>query len=44
LKEIGKALGLTEGRISQILRDALTKLREHLKRSSLAHEDWQAFS
>jgi RNA polymerase sigma factor for flagellar operon FliA len=30
LKEIGKALGLTEGRISQILRGALLKLREHL--------------
>jgi RNA polymerase sigma factor for flagellar operon FliA len=43
LKEIGKALGLTEGRISQILRSALTKLREHLKRFSVAEEDWQAF-
>lgn len=30
LKEIGRALGLTEGRISQILRQALTKLRESL--------------
>jgi RNA polymerase sigma factor FliA len=30
LKEIGKALELTEGRISQILKRALTKLREHL--------------
>jgi hypothetical protein len=28
LKEIGKTLNLTEGRISQILRDALTKLRK----------------
>jgi RNA polymerase sigma factor for flagellar operon FliA len=40
LKEIGKALGLTEGRISQILRHALTKLRGHLQRSSLASGDW----
>lgn len=30
LKEIGRALGLTEGRISQILRQALNKLREGL--------------
>ncbi len=30
LKEIGKALGLTEGRISQILRRALGKLRQNL--------------
>ncbi len=29
LREIGKALGLTEGRISQILSRALGKLREH---------------
>ena len=41
LKEIGKALDLTEGRVSQILRRALTKLREHLKGSPLAHGDWQ---
>lgn len=41
LKEIGKALNLTEGRISQILRLALTKLREHLKGSPLVHGDWQ---
>ncbi len=39
LKEIGKALELTEGRISQILRDALTKLRKHLDGSLLEHED-----
>jgi DNA-directed RNA polymerase sigma subunit (sigma70/sigma32) len=39
---LGNDKGLTEGRISQILRDALSKLREHLKRSSLAHENWQA--
>ncbi len=38
LKEIGKALDLTEGRISQILRRALTKLRGHLKESPLVHE------
>ncbi|MGH3086701.1 MAG: sigma-70 family RNA polymerase sigma factor [Rubrobacteraceae bacterium] len=30
LREIGKALGLTEGRISQILKKALMKLRESL--------------
>jgi RNA polymerase sigma factor FliA len=30
LREIGKALGLTEGRISQILSRALGKLKEHL--------------
>jgi RNA polymerase sigma factor FliA len=30
LKEIGKALGLTEGRISQVLRQALRKLRRVL--------------
>lgn len=41
LKEIGKALDLTEGRVSQILRVALTKLRQHLKGSPLAHGDWQ---
>lgn len=31
LKEIGRALGLTEGRISQILRKALNRLRENMK-------------
>jgi RNA polymerase sigma factor for flagellar operon FliA len=41
LKEIGKALDLTEGRISQILRQALTKLRGYLKGSALASGDWQ---
>ncbi len=41
LKEIGKALNLTEGRISQILRHALIKLRERLKGSPLALGDWQ---
>ncbi len=41
LKEIGKALDLTEGRVSQILRRALTKLREYLKGSPLAYGDWQ---
>ncbi len=47
LKEIGKALGLTEGRVSQILRHALTKLREHLKESPLEHDevgDWRKFN
>jgi RNA polymerase sigma factor FliA len=38
LKEIGKALALTEGRVSQILHRALIKLRGHLKGSPLAHE------
>ena len=41
LKEIGKALNLTESRVSQVLRLALTKLREHLKGSPLAQGDWQ---
>ncbi len=35
LKEIGKALDLTEGRISQILKRALAKLREHLNGGSV---------
>lgn len=39
LKEIGKALELTEGRISQILRRALTKLREHLEGSPIEQDD-----
>src|SRR5215210_1644282 len=45
LKEIGRALDLTEGRISQILRRALTKLRGQLKEMPLAQEvgSWQAF-
>ncbi len=38
LKEIGKALDLSEGRISQILRQALIKLRESLQESSLTLE------
>ncbi len=42
LKEIGKALDMSEGRISQILRQALTKLRESLQGSSLASGDWRA--
>lgn len=41
LKEIGQALDLTEGRVSQILRRALTRLREHLKGSPVAHGYWQ---
>lgn len=40
LKEIGRALNLTEGRISQILRRALKKLRERLSDSSLAYGGW----
>ena len=45
LKEIGKALELTEGRVSQILRHALTKLRGYLEDSPLAQEagGWRAF-
>lgn len=35
LKEIGKAMNLTEGRISQLLKRALGKLRERLKGSPL---------
>jgi RNA polymerase sigma factor FliA len=35
LKEIGKAMNLTEGRISQLLKRALSKLRERLKSSPL---------
>ncbi len=41
LKEIGKAMNLTEGRISQILRRALEKLRGRLKQSTLASGGWQ---
>ena len=45
LKEIGKTLNLTEGRISQIPRDALTKLRKRPKNSSTTLGNWQeAFS
>lgn len=36
LKEIGKALNLTEGRISQILRQALIKLRKVLTEDAVA--------
>jgi RNA polymerase sigma factor (sigma-70 family) len=39
LKKIGEALELSEGRISQILRHASTKLRKHLKGSPLEHDD-----
>ena len=41
LKEIGKALDLTEGRVSQILRQALTKLRKLLKGTVLVSGGWQ---
>ncbi len=41
LKEIGKALDLTEGRISQILRNALTKLRERLQGTPFASGGWR---
>jgi len=45
LKEIGKTLNLTEGRISQILHDALTKLRKRPKNSPTTLGNWQeAFS
>ncbi len=41
LKEIGKAMNLTEGRISQLLRRALEKLRGRLKESTLVTGGWQ---
>ncbi len=41
LKEIGKAMNLTEGRISQLLRRALEKLRGNLKESALVSGGWQ---
>ncbi len=41
LKEIGKALNLTEGRISQILRRALTELRRCFQEPTLASDGWQ---
>jgi RNA polymerase sigma factor for flagellar operon FliA len=41
LKEIGKALDLTEGRISQILRHSLTKLRKRLRGPVHAFGGWQ---
>ena len=41
LKEIGKAMNLTEGRISQLLRRALEKLRGRLKESALVSGGWQ---
>jgi RNA polymerase sigma factor FliA len=42
LKEIGKALNLTEGRISQILRRALTELRRCFQEEpTLASSGWQ---
>jgi len=40
LKEIGKALGLTEGRISQILRRALNQLRGRLTDVPLMSDGW----
>jgi RNA polymerase sigma factor FliA len=39
LKEIGKALGLTEGRVSQILKDTLAKLRDHLQEEGSGREE-----
>ena len=41
LKEIGKAMNLTEGRISQLLRRALDGLRGNLKGSTLVSGGWQ---
>lgn len=41
LKEIGKAIELTEGRVSQILKEALTKLQKSLEGSGLRYESWQ---
>lgn len=40
-KEIGRALNLTEGRISQILSGALAKLRESLRGASSTYGGWQ---
>ncbi len=42
LKEIGKALDLTEGRISQILQQALAKLRECLHGTRFSSGGWRA--
>ena len=42
LKEIGKALDLSEGRISQILRQALAKLRERLQGTHFSSGGWRA--
>jgi hypothetical protein len=39
LKEIGKALNLTEGRVSQILKRALTRLRSHLQEEGSGREE-----
>ena len=39
LKEIGKALELTEGRVSQILKRALTRLRSHLQEEGSEREE-----
>ncbi len=41
LKEIGKALNLTEGRISQILRHALTELRRCFQEPTFTSDGWQ---
>ena len=38
LKEIGRVLDLTEGRISQILHSALARLRQHLAEESRLSE------
>jgi RNA polymerase sigma factor FliA len=39
LKEIGKALSLTEGRVSQILKETLAKLRDHLQEEGSGREE-----
>lgn len=41
LKEIGKAMNLTEGRISQLLKGAIGKLRESLRESPLVGGGWR---
>lgn len=41
LKKIGKALDLTEGRVSQILRNALAKLRKRHQGSAHSFGGWQ---
>jgi RNA polymerase sigma factor for flagellar operon FliA len=47
LKEIGKTLKLSGGRISQILSHALSKLREHFEGSRLKRDeagDWRTLN
>jgi RNA polymerase sigma factor FliA len=39
LREIGKALNLTEGRVSQILKGTLARLRDHLSEEGSGREE-----